>query len=326
LPSVCAVLALLVILLILFREKGENPSTEPSEQTVQQTETVAPTEDPTEIAFRKVEKHCQSLWDEGDWDKTVAYLENMVVLEDDPRYDSLLNDYFQKRKDAILSGAQALADAGKYRQAIQKMDHSWKKYHDPAYYEADVEYRREFSVYPNTMVDAGKFNTIIRYKDGTVKVFGDESNKENNADSWKNIVVVSGGDRHILGLTESGIVVAAGENKYEQRDVAGAQDVIVVSAGDVHSVVLFKDGSLQAEGFNDHGQKMWKTLKRLRLISVLLPFLPDIGRPWRCWKMEHSSDAAKMKFIASMYTAGQILLRFTAGPTILPGCGQMEPW
>ena len=77
---------------------------------------------------------------------------------------------------------------------------------------------------------------------------------------WKengsgNIIAVSAGKRHTVGLKSDGTVVTAGSlNAYGQCNVSGWKDIIAVSAGENHTVGLKADGTVVAVGDNKYGQ------------------------------------------------------------------------
>ncbi len=81
-----------------------------------------------------------------------------------------------------------------------------------------------------------------------------------NVRNWTEIVQIDyfeglwGEDRHIVGLTSSGKVVAEGTNRYGECDVSGWEDIVDVAAGATHTVGLRSDGTVVACGNNEYGQ------------------------------------------------------------------------
>ena len=71
---------------------------------------------------------------------------------------------------------------------------------------------------------------------------------------WKDIVAVSAGGSHTVGLKADGTVVAVGVNYYGQCNVSGWKDIVAVSAGRDHTVGLKADGTVVAVGDNDYGK------------------------------------------------------------------------
>lgn len=88
---------------------------------------------------------------------------------------------------------------------------------------------------------------------GTVVVDG------NNADqcaveNWRDIVAISEGGGHTVGLRADGTVVAVGCNDEWQCDVGCWRNIVAVSAGCEHTVGLRTDGTVVAVGSNSGGQ------------------------------------------------------------------------
>ena len=71
---------------------------------------------------------------------------------------------------------------------------------------------------------------------------------------WSDIIAVSAGDDHTVGLKRDGTVAAVGDNDDGQCDVSGWSDIIAVSAGYYHTVGLKRDGTVVAVGRNGYGQ------------------------------------------------------------------------
>ena len=87
-----------------------------------------------------------------------------------------------------------------------------------------------------------------------------------NPSSLKNqeIVAISVGSNHIVGLKSNGTVVAVGDKSYGQCDVNGWTDIVAISAGSRHTIGLRADGTVVAVGSNEFRQrdaKGWKNIK-----------------------------------------------------------------
>ena len=63
---------------------------------------------------------------------------------------------------------------------------------------------------------------------------------------WTDIVAVSAGTKHTVGLKFDGMVVAVGSNDCGQCNVGGWTDIVAVSAGFSHTVGLKSDGTMIA--------------------------------------------------------------------------------
>ena len=77
--------------------------------------------------------------------------------------------------------------------------------------------------------------------------------------SWKDIVAVSAGKMHTVGLKSDGTVVATKytgdqNNYYGWSDVSGWKDIVSVSAGSFHTVGLKADGTVVAVGETQYGR------------------------------------------------------------------------
>lgn len=88
------------------------------------------------------------------------------------------------------------------------------------------------------------------------------------AEKWSNIVKVSAGYAHTVGLKRDGTVVATGQNIYGQCNVENWKDISEIVAGKKHTVGLKKDGRVVATGNNDSGQCNVDTWSGIISISV----------------------------------------------------------
>lgn len=102
--------------------------------------------------------------------------------------------------------------------------------------------------------------------DGDVSIAGGNEKYaygQYNAVSWKNIIAIDSGDRHVVGLTKDGKVYAAGENLDGQLNVDKWENVIAICAGQYHTVAISTDGTIHATGRNGdkqsscNGTKLW---------------------------------------------------------------------
>ena len=73
-------------------------------------------------------------------------------------------------------------------------------------------------------------------------------------DDWTNLVTLSAGDNHSLGLRGDGSVLAVGANDSGQSTVPpGLSRVVGLAAGSAHSVALRENGRVVSWGNNDYG-------------------------------------------------------------------------
>ena len=91
--------------------------------------------------------------------------------------------------------------------------------------------------------------------DGTAVAASLNTSGECDVDDWTDIVAVSAGGVHTVGLKADGTVVAVGWNEYSQCNVGNWTDIVAVTAGGVHTVGLKADGTVVAVGDNEYGQR-----------------------------------------------------------------------
>jgi len=119
-------------------------------------------------------------------------------------------------------------------------------------------------------VAAKAWGTVTVKADGTVAQTIDYSGfnktrywvppKDLGVSSWSNIIEISAGDNHIVGLKSDGTVLVARPDNtnefhyYSQRDVGNWRDLVSVSAGDIHTLGLKADGTVVAVGQNVDGR------------------------------------------------------------------------
>lgn len=103
-------------------------------------------------------------------------------------------------------------------------------------------------------VSAGGFHTLGLKSDGTVVATGNNNFGQLEIDQWRNIKQVSGGRYHSLGLKNDGTVVCVGEDKYGECNTSSWRNIIQVSAGRYNSYGLRKDGTVISTLDNEYGQ------------------------------------------------------------------------
>ncbi|MGX9901155.1 hypothetical protein ACW0JT_17125 [Arthrobacter sp. SA17] len=72
--------------------------------------------------------------------------------------------------------------------------------------------------------------------------------------AWRDVIAVSAGSHHTVGVVAGGRALAVGDNSRGQCEVASWSDVVAVAAGSTHTLGLRADGSVLAAGNNDDGQ------------------------------------------------------------------------
>lgn len=108
--------------------------------------------------------------------------------------------------------------------------------------------------------DIGQGHTVILYNDGTCKAFGDNTYNQCDVDNWTDIVQISAGDWHTLGLKSDGTVVVTNPTNPGSLytgclRVTDWTDIISIEAGTGLSVGVKSDGSIICVGYNSEGQR-----------------------------------------------------------------------
>lgn len=75
-------------------------------------------------------------------------------------------------------------------------------------------------------------------KDGKIAFTGNGREGRSNVSLWEDIVQLSAGATHIVGLKADGTAVVAGYNADNLYNVGGWEDIVQVSAGYDHTVGL----------------------------------------------------------------------------------------
>ena len=100
--------------------------------------------------------------------------------------------------------------------------------------------------------------------DGEAVYYNTQYGSQRVQDSkWNDLVKVSTGYHHLVGVKQDGTVVAVGENSYGQCDVNEWRDIIDVSASYYHTAGLRADGTVIVTGENDDGRcntQDWKDI------------------------------------------------------------------
>ena len=104
-------------------------------------------------------------------------------------------------------------------------------------------------------VSAGMRHAVGLKQNGTVVRTDIESGYpgQERVTDWKNIVAVSVGMSHTVGLKADGTVVAAGFDQTGNCDVSGWRDIVAISAGRDHTVGLKADGTVVATKYTGDG-------------------------------------------------------------------------
>jgi len=120
--------------------------------------------------------------------------------------------------------------------------------------------------------DSNSYNKIF-VKNDLILVFGELFYGLNNCDcsfsNWTDIVAISSGLHHAIGLKEDGTVVAVGENKSGECDVNSWVDIVAIATGPNVTVGLKKNGTVVATGSNQYDECQVGTWSNVVAISCI---------------------------------------------------------
>jgi len=112
-----------------------------------------------------------------------------------------------------------------------------------------------FNAFSNIVtVSAGGYHAIGIKKDGSVVATGINDDGQCNIAEWTDIVAVSAGQYHTVGLKNDGTVIAVGSKYKDKCEVDDWSNITAIAAGIGHTVGLKKDGTVVAVGRNEEGQ------------------------------------------------------------------------
>lgn len=103
-------------------------------------------------------------------------------------------------------------------------------------------------------LSSGNFHVVGLKSDGTACSTGDNKYGQCNVSGWSNIVQISAGYWHSVGLKEDGTVVAVGRSDYGRTNVSSWSDIVKIDAGRCHTVGLKSNGTVVATGYNPDGR------------------------------------------------------------------------
>lgn len=103
----------------------------------------------------------------------------------------------------------------------------------------------------------GRGHIVGLRRDGTVVAVGDNTYGQCNVSTWTDIVAISAGDFHTVGLKADGTVLTtqteeAFPDSYES--ISNWTNIVAVSAGYGFTLAVRSDGTVVAAGFNQDGQ------------------------------------------------------------------------
>ncbi len=108
------------------------------------------------------------------------------------------------------------------------------------------------SIFPNKVIDAGAYHTVLLHSDGTVSAVGDNTYGQCNVEDWTDIITVSAGAYHTVGLKSDGTVLAVGKNTHGQCSVSKWTNITSIAAGDSDTYGLTSKGTVKYCGYHNY--------------------------------------------------------------------------
>ena len=103
-------------------------------------------------------------------------------------------------------------------------------------------------------LSTGLAHTVGLKSNGTVVAVGQNLEGECDISDWTDIVAISAGTWSTFGLKANGTVVAIGSNEYDECDVSDWTDIVAINARTFRTVGLKADGTVVAVGWSNDGQ------------------------------------------------------------------------
>ncbi len=112
--------------------------------------------------------------------------------------------------------------------------------------------------------------------DGSVTVFSDNPVFQAAA-SWTDIVSLSAGKEHLVGLHSDGTVVAVGSNVYGECNLEDFSDIVSIDTGPYHTVGLKSDGTVVAVGYSNSLNRVCDVGEWKGIVSVAASATQTMG-------------------------------------------------
>lgn len=129
-------------------------------------------------------------------------------------------------------------------------------------------------------LSTGKNHTVGIRSDGTAVTAGDTSNGKCGTEVWKDMIQTAAGEEHTLGLKADGTVSGIGSNEYGQLNVQNWTEIEAIAAGKNHSAGLSK-GRVIAVGDDSLGQCQtgeWEPIAVIDVFEDITAGLTEDGR------------------------------------------------
>lgn len=148
---------------------------------------------------------------------------------------------------------------------------------------------------PNGRIAAGQKHTVGLTSSGTVLATGDNAYGQCDVSSWNSVTQVAAGAYHTVALRSDGTVVAVGDNSQQQCDVSGWSGITAIAAGAYDTIGLCADGTVVAAGMHADLVSGWHGVTFVDGGSYALGCLYDKGA------MMSSHKGAQMEMGTVLY-------------------------
>ncbi len=145
--------------------------------------------------------------------------------------------------------ATSQSGSGEYSYSFKKANNASSGRQEAAGQRNAGEYRYSFKKAGSNGRNAGEYHFSFKNdsKD-PARPFANGRNYDPSRFRKGNIVAISAGFAHTVGLKSDGTVVAVGNNNFGQCNVGSWSDIVAIAAGDFHTVGLRSDGTVVAAG------------------------------------------------------------------------------
>jgi serine/threonine protein kinase/alpha-tubulin suppressor-like RCC1 family protein len=121
-------------------------------------------------------------------------------------------------------------------------------------------------------VSAGYRHAVGLRSDGSVVAVGNNEDGRCDVYDWNDIIAIEAGYHHTVGLKANGTVVAAGNNSFGECDVSEWRNIMAISVGRYHTVGLKDDGTVVVTGSTDYGLHNVAELRDIVAVSAANSF------------------------------------------------------
>lgn len=214
--------------------------------------------------------------EEGNWNSADEYFDRVLDLDvecGEAYLGKLMAELRVKTREALKELPESFDDRGNYQKVMRFGNESLRvelasirNKNEKARQETIEKFRQHSERYRRAkgMISAGALHTASVDISGNVRVVKAKGIGKSDVSGWKNVIAVSAGTNHTIGLRKDKTVVSTrivGNQQLDrgQCEVANWKEIIAISASTYHSVGLRADGTVVATMYrgaskDNHGQ------------------------------------------------------------------------